>query len=454
MSDAPTAAYRRLPVRCRSAAATLQGARLRWWRYGRASEPLVAEALARDAWDEDRWRSWQQARLRLILDRAATTVPWYQRRLPSAAPPLDGWPVLAKSELRRDPSALLALGAPRRRYRDRTSGTTGTPITTWAGRASLQRWFALHEARTRRWHGVSRHDRWALLGGQAVVPGDRDRPPYWVHNRAGAQLYLSGQHVSPTTAGAYAEAIVAHAPTHLVAYPTMAAALARALVAARVDPPGPPLVVANAEAVTAGQRRAIEEGLGGTVRETYGMAEMVGGASECERGRLHWWPDAGVLEVLDDEDQPVAPGEVGRLVLTGLVNEEQLLVRYDVGDRGRGGGGGGCPCGRGLPQLAPVEGRVQDVVVLPDGREVFWLNPLFYDLAVVQAQVRQEAEADVRILVVGAEGWGDDDRRRLLDRAADRLGADVRIEVESVSAIPADPSGKVRPVVNLVRPAR
>jgi phenylacetate-CoA ligase len=443
-------AYRRLPVPARSAAATVQGARLRWWRYGGASDALVAAALERDTWPAARWQEWGAQRLAAVLARAAVAVPAHRRRWEARLGDpgvLADWPVLGKDEVRRDPHGFVVDGGGRR-YRDRTSGTTGTPITTFASRPSLQAWFALHEARTRRWHGVSRHDRWALLGGQVVVPGDRDRPPFWVHNRAGHQLYLSGQHVSAVNAAAYAAALRRHRPTHLVAYPSMAAALALAFHEAGVDPPGPALVVANAEAVTDGQRQVVQEALGGALRETYGMAEMVGGASECEHGRLHWWPDAGVVEVLDEHDEAVAPGQEGRLVLTGLVNDDQLLVRYDLGDRARGLSDEACPCGRTLPVLLPVEGRTQDVLVLPDGRRVFWLNPLFYDLPVVQAQVHQPRREHVDVRVVPAPGWDGRAETTLLDRARARLGSQVEVVVHLVVALEADPSGKVRPVVS------
>jgi phenylacetate-CoA ligase len=207
-------------------------------------------------------------------------------------------------------------------------------------------------------------------------------------------------------------------------------------------------VVANAEAVTEGQRQVVHDALGGTLRETYGMAEMVGGASECEHGRLHWWPDAGVLEVLDEHDHVVASGQEGRLVLTGLVNDDQLLVRYDLGDRGRGLSDEVCPCGRSLPVLLPVEGRTQDVLVLPDGRLVFWLNPLFYDLPVVQAQVHQPRHERVDVRVVPAPGWDARAEATLLDRAHARLGSEVDVVVDLVTALEPDPSGKVRPVVS------
>lgn len=456
MADRRLAAYHRLPAPVRSAVASGQGARLRWWRYGRASEPLVQAALAREAWDAERWEAWTARRQREVLRAAATTVAGYQQtwagegadrgRDPTE---LAAWPVLEKETVRRSPRAFLSRRAPRRLYADRTSGTTGTPVTTFASRRTLQSWFALHEARTRRWHGVSRHDGWALLGGQPVVAGDRDRPPYWVHNRVGHQLYLSGQHVGPNTVADVAAAIEAHRPTHLVTYPGLGAALAGELLDAGLRLDGPAVVLTNAEGVTAGQRERFAAAFGAATFETYGMAEMVGAASECESGRLHWWPEAGVLEVLDEEGQPVDPGEVGRLVLTGLVNDEQLLVRYDLGDRGRGLDPEPCPCGRGLPVLHPVEGRAQDVLVLPGGRRAYWFNPLLYDLPVVQAQVVQEQRDAIAVRVVPGDGWTDDAAAEVVRRARARFGDEVTFRVDVVQVLETDPSGKVRPVVPL-----
>jgi phenylacetate-CoA ligase len=450
------AAYHRLPAPARSAAATAQGARLRWWRYGRSSEALVRAALERDRWEPEQWDRWTAQHLAEVLGRAATSVPAYRERWAALrragdtrpADTLASWPVLAKEELRRAPESFLVDPRPRRTYVDRTSGTTGTPITTVASRASLQAWFALHEARTRRWHGVSRHDRWALLGGQPVVAGDRDRPPFWVHNYAGHQLYLSGQHVGPATAPAFADALRAHQPTHLVTYPALGAALASDLLAADIVLDGPPVVITNAEAVTPGQRDLFAAAFGAATFETYGMAEMVGGASGCEAGRLHWWPEAGVLEVLDEAGKPVPPGEVGRLVLTGLVNREQLLVRYDSGDRGRGLDPEPCPCGRHLPVMHPVEGRSQDVLVLPGGRRAFWFNPLFYGLPVREAQVVQTAEARLVVRVVTASGWDGPAAAEVVRRGNERFGRDVVVEVEVVDRLQPDVTGKVRPVVS------
>lgn len=452
--DRRAAVYGRLPYPAKVLAASARGLRLRAWRYGPGFEGEVRWVLDRDRWDGERWRTWRQARTAAVLAHAAATVPHHRRWFaehPDRDPArLADWPVLAKADVLAEPAALVAEDAPRRRYRDQTSGTSGTPLAVWTSRADLQAFFALHEARTRRWHGVSRHDRWAILGGQLVTAPDRHRPPYWVENRALHQLYLSVPHVSAATIADYVAVLEQFRPSHLVVYPSAAAFLARTGLDAGYTAAGPRLVVANAEPVTPAQRELIEAFFGCPVRETYGMAEMAAGASECEAGTLHLWPDCGVVEVVDDDDLPVPEGEVGRLVLTGLVNDTTAFVRYANGDRGRRPRWGErCACGRGLPVLPTVEGRVQDLLVTPGGGRQFWVNPAFYGLPVREAQVVQDRLDRVRARVVPAPGFSTDDEATIVTRLEARLPG-VAVSVERVETIERGPNGKFPPVVSRV----
>ena len=60
MSDATLWLYHRLPSAARSAAASLRGYYLRWWRYGRDTDRLIAEALERDGWTATQWDRWRE----------------------------------------------------------------------------------------------------------------------------------------------------------------------------------------------------------------------------------------------------------------------------------------------------------------------------------------------------------------------------------------------------------
>src|ERR1022692_2488365 len=78
MNDTVLRVYHSLPPSTRSLIATGRGAYLRYWRYDGATEKLVEEALERERWSAERWKTWQEERLAYVLHRAATKVPYYR----------------------------------------------------------------------------------------------------------------------------------------------------------------------------------------------------------------------------------------------------------------------------------------------------------------------------------------------------------------------------------------
>ncbi|MGQ9699023.1 MAG: hypothetical protein ACUVRO_13655, partial [Armatimonadota bacterium] len=269
--------YHRLPYPLKCLSATIHGWHLKRWRYGRETERLVQEALEREHWPPDRWRAWQEDRLAHILHRAATQVPYYRdywrKRARTGTKPweeLGNWPILTKEPLRANPRAFLADDCdPRHMYEEHTSGTTGTPLTLWQSRETVRAWYALFEARCRRWYGVSMHDRWAILGGKLVTPVSQRRPPFWVWNRAMNQLYMSVYHLAPDLTPYYLDALARYRIRYLWGYSSSLHILAQdALRMARRDLKMQ-VVITNAEPLLDYQRRTISEAFQCPVRETY-----------------------------------------------------------------------------------------------------------------------------------------------------------------------------------------
>lgn len=457
MSDRLLWIYHRLPAPVQSLAASARGYYLRSWRYGPETDRLVEEALEREAWSAERWSAWQEERLAFVLSRAATQVPYYReqwaerrRRGDRSSPEeLRNWPVLQKETLRENPRAFLAEDCdPQRMFRENTSGTTGKPLELWLSRETVRQWFAVYEARTRRWHGHSRKENWAILGGQPVVPADRQRPPFWVWNAPMRQLYLSANHLSRKNVPAYIHALDRYRVTHMLVYSSSAAVLAREALDLGLRPKLLRTIVTNAEPLFPWQRETLRAGLGAEVRETYGMAEIVTAAGECPSGTLHLWPEVGRLEILEEEeDAPMPPGETGRLVCTGLLNADMPLVRYAVGDRGAlPAEESGCPCGRRLPVVSRIEGRTNDLLVTRDGRRIYWVNPVFYGMPVREAQIVQETLDRVRVRCVPSPGFSASSARTIRERLVSRMGA-VEVLLEEVEAIPRGANGKFRAVV-------
>lgn len=433
-------AYYLLPPVLQSAVASVHGFRLQRMRYGSDTDALVAVARERETWTESQWAAWREARLRALLDRARTRVPHYRDywKGRSGWEDLANWPLLEKTELRNEPRRFLADGCdPAKMYPERTSGSSGTPLTLWWSYRTVREWYAMFEARWRNWYGVGRHDAWAILGGQLITPIERSRPPYWVWNAGMNQLYMSSYHMNAQAIPSYLDEIERRGIRYLFGYSSALATLASGAIQAGRNLQGLRVAITNAEPVHQYQRRLVEKAFGCPLRETYGMAEIVAAASECESGSLHLWPEVGVLESHD-----------GELIATGLFNTDMPLIRYRLGDRGIiAPKDTVCACGRALPVLAGLEGRVDQVLRGMNGQEVGRMDPVFKaDLPVLEAQIIQTALDRILLRYVPAESFNHSTRDTLTREIRARLGP-VNVDFEQVERIPREANGKFRAVI-------
>jgi phenylacetate-CoA ligase len=102
-----------------------------------------------------------------------------------------------------------------------------------------------------------------------------------------------------------------------------------------------------------------------------------------------------------------------------------------------------------MPILKEVVGRLEDVVVGPDGRLMVRFHGIFVDQPHIrEGQIIQEAIDHIRVKVVAADGFGEADVRDVVQRVHQRLTSAVRVEVETVSSIPRSKAGKFQAVIN------
>lgn len=447
----PLSLYHRLPASSRTIVASLRGYYLGWWRYDKQTERIVEAALERDYWTENQWNEWRQDRLSLVLNRAVKMVPYYRdswskRRRDgdrSSHDYLENWPVLEKQTLRDHAQEFVADDCqPKKMFHDHTSGTTGTSLDLWSTRETVKYWYALSEARWRRWYGITRKDRWAILGGQLVTPVHQTRPPFWVWNAGLNQLYMSSYHLAPANLGSYLDILKEKRVRYVVGYTSALYSLAQAVRAERRKDIGFDVVITNAEPLYDHQREIISEAFGCPVRETYGMAEMVAAASECSSGNLHQWPEAGVIE----QEPNLGNGQRNELICTGLVNPDMPLIRYRVGDS-LTVSNKFCDCGKTLPLMGKIDGRNDDLLYTSDGRRVGRLDPVFKDsFGIVEAQIVQRSLREIIVRYVPAKSFEDAEIMKIGDRIRDRMG-DVNVKFEQVPEIARTTRGKFRAVI-------
>src|SRR5690606_23637090 len=102
----------------------------------------------------------------------------------------------------------------------------------------------------------------------------------------------------------------------------------------------------------------------------YGCEETGLIAVECEHHQgMHINSAHIILECIDDNGLPVADGSPGKLVVTDLNNYGMPLIRYRIEDVGVLSNRQ-CACGRKLPILERLEGRVADFRKKKNGGQV------------------------------------------------------------------------------------
>ena len=125
------------------------------------------------------------------------------------------------------------------------------------------------------------------------------------------------------------------------------------------------LAIAGGEPWSESMRKKLQDRTGIRVHNCYGASEFYGTMFlECkEQCGVHVWADLALIEILDDNDNPVPDGQKGNVVVTMLKKEAFPLIRYRIGDitsitweR--------CKCGRTHPRLDRITGRSDDMLVV------------------------------------------------------------------------------------------
>jgi phenylacetate-CoA ligase len=188
------------------------------------------------------------------------------------------------------------------------------------------------------------------------------------------------------------------------------------------------------------------------VADGYGGRDSGFLSHECPQGGMHILSDAVILEVLDPDGQPVLPGESGEIVVTDLYSDDVPFIRYATGDRGVLGRER-CRCGRALPLLEKLDGRLMEFFLTPDGRtipggSVFYA---FYGIdGIEQFKVIQKKVDHFHIQIVAGAAYSSEHEAKIREGLIRRMRSPVQVTFEYLSHLPAEPTGKFRCVVSEV----
>lgn len=451
------ALYWKLPVFIQEAGLAFYARKLEKLYYGSGYEAHRQWLQTWKTWSRADIVSYQNHRLREIVQLAGMHVPYYRQKWESAfwrnvnsAADLPLLPRLEKQELRRHEGAFLVEGLDTRSlWVEKTSGSTGTSIRVYWPMAMVPKWWAMTEVTVRNVAGVGQNIPRAMMGGRPIVPGASQAGPYWRYNRHWRQLYLSSYHVSKKTAPGYAEAIRTYGSEWITGYPSAIGALAEGAVDANVTPVKLTTAIVSGDTLTASMRTSIEQFFQCKCFDSYGQCEGVCVAMECPCGRMHVVSSVGILEILREDGSPCLPGEIGEMVATGLMNEAMPLVRYRLGDMAAWSTETQCPCGSAEPIIESIEGRMDDYLITEDGRHIGRLSTATKrSPSIHSAQIVQDRPGHAFLLVRPSDGYRTTDAQAVREDILERIG-DFNIDIVEVPEIPRTAQGKTRLVVRL-----
>lgn len=242
-------------------------------------------------------------------------------------------------------------------------------------------------------------------------------------------------------------------PDVIEGYPSFIVLLAEKLKNYNKNRIHPNLIFTSAELLTDSIRKKIESGFESEVFDRYGAVEFGAFAWECHRhDGYHIDVEDVIVEYLKD-GEPVAPGEKGEIVVTGLSNFAMPLIRYSLGDIATPSDEK-CPCGRGLPLMKIIDGRSDDFLIMPSGEYISPRNvALIENLnGVNRYKIIQEKRDKILVKVEFENNINEKTINKIKEIILRQLHENINVIVEPVKKIPREKSGKIRKVISKVRP--
>ncbi len=413
-------------------------------------------------WEPQRLQTLQLERLRRLLAYARLHVPYYRARFAEigfnpesvqSAADLARLPLLTKVDIRAAGDAMKSDQA-QDLARFNTGGSSGEPLIFYIGKERVSHDVAA-KWRATRWWGVDIGDPEIVVWGSPIELGRQDRVKALRDKLLRTKL-LPAFEMSPQKLDAFVAEIRAMRPKMLFGYPSALAHIAQhaEVRGVRMDGLGIKVAFVTSEALYDHQRQQIERTFACPVANGYGGRDAGFIAHQCPSGNMHITAEDIIVEIVDGNGNPLPAGESGEIVVTHLATKDFPFIRYRTGDVGVLGDAL-CACGRGLPLLKAIEGRSTDFVVAQDGTVMHGLALVYVirDLpGVRQFKIVQESMQLTRVLLATDNQFDEANISKIQSGIQDRLGTGVCVEIERMSEVPKEKSGKYRYVVSHVAP--
>ena len=428
---------------------------------------LEAELLERDRWSRDDLMAYQEERARALITHAVSKSPYYREALgaDAAERPLAELPTLSKATLMAEFDRIIT--DPRLRLADLQAHLAGPdPLQSFLGAYRVATTSGTTGRRSIVVFTVEEAAAWRAVNGRPMMRmGIGPRPPRFAALGSPSLVHVTRQVLVPlgvptppisaaTPIAELVAALNAEQPELLLGAVGVWRALAEEQIAGRLRI-APKAAFFSSEAMTADVRRRVRQAWGIEPMSGYAATEAPAIAtSSPEHAELEIADDVVVIEIVDDDGKPVAPGRPGaKVLLTNLINYAQPLIRYELTDSVVESPLPN-PAGRPWRCLLSVDGRTADILYLraPDGATVL-VHPSVLGSAVAPlAEVGEYAfvydahglHAHIVLTPGAAADVGERLRIALIDAVASTGAVPPLVDVLPVPALQREPGGKLR----------
>lgn len=402
----------------------------------------------------------QEKKLRAIISHAYHNVPFYHKLFDSVGvkpediktvDDLSRIPIITKSQVQRAENEIIAKGFNPNEGRSQkgyTSGSTGKPLTIVYDNRYLGLLRMAHE-RTLLENGYRLfRDSIASITARCDSQDESKSLLQYIGLR---KRYCISLYVDILNQIRLLKRIK---PDILMGYPSSIKLMAMAVQEKDIKKIHPRLIFSFAELLDTDTRNFINSIFGVDMIDHYGSMEGGWMAWECkEHSGYHQNIDTLVIDFIKDNER-VAAGERGEIVLTNLNLYAMPFIRYKLGDVGVHSEEK-CPCGRGLPLMKVIEGRSDDFVKLPGGRIIsprVFTNLMHSFSGITSFKIIREKEDYFTVELVKGKDFSEEIIRQIEAGFKQVLGEDIQIETKIVDEITREESGKLQSVVSRVKP--
>lgn len=353
-------------------------------------------------------------------------------------------PILSKRDILENEKELINPEYKGRLYIRKTGGSTGMTLHFVKDARSL----ALNDAvmfRCYQWYGIDAGDKQVRFWGVPVTSRLRwkEQLKDWVLNR----MRISAFDISESSCLTQYDRIKKFKPDYFYGYTTAIYGFCLFMKKSGIElnSLGLKAVICTAEKMYPHHVELFNEMFKCPVVDEYGSSETGILAFQCRQGNMHLMSDHICVEFLDDDNNQIKPGELGRIVVTDLASYAMPLIRYDIGDMGSPSDKQ-CSCGVTLPLMDIVEGRKEDFIRTDDGKLVHaaYLCYTLKEDSVHEFKMYQKDIDRLLVQIVKSPSFTEITENTLEENLRTALGNDMQIEFEYLEKIPREASGKLR----------